>query len=74
GGVDYMLRHAASLAEEKESGQVNLFGGGESASMAMPALPATNPWDGLEKLAYEFKAVGFYLSAHPLDSRLSQLA
>ncbi|MCD8497337.1 MAG: DNA polymerase III subunit alpha [Alphaproteobacteria bacterium] len=73
-GVETMLRHAASLAEEKEVGQVNLFGGGEAGSgIAMPALPDIKPWDSLELLAHEFKAVGFYLSAHPLDSRLAQL-
>lgn len=74
GGVEIMLRHAASLAEEKEAGQVNLFGGDSGGSgMGMPALPDIRPWDTLEKLTHEFKAVGFYLSAHPLDSRLTQL-
>jgi DNA polymerase III alpha subunit len=29
-------------------------------------------WSPLEKLEKEFGAVGFYLSAHPLDSRQKQ--
>jgi DNA polymerase-3 subunit alpha len=74
GSSEMMLRHAAALAEEKESGQVNLFGGDSAgAGMGMPELAAVKPWDALEKLEHEFKAVGFYLSAHPLDSRLTQL-
>jgi DNA polymerase-3 subunit alpha len=30
-------------------------------------------WDTLERLRHEFEAVGFYLSAHPLDERAEQL-
>ena len=72
-GAEVILRHAQSLAEEKESGQVSLFGGPEEGSgLGMPALPNVDRWDQLEQLSHEFKAVGFYLSAHPLDSRQQQ--
>ncbi len=73
-GADIVLRYAQSLAAEKESGQVSLFGGPEGGDkgLGMPDLPAVPPWDQLEQLAREFKAVGFYLSAHPLDSREKQ--
>ena len=73
-GADIILRYAQSLAAEKESGQVSLFGGPEEGSngLGMPDLPQVRPWDQLEQLAREFKAVGFYLSAHPLDSREKQ--
>ena len=71
--ADVIMRYAQSLAEEKESGQVSLFGDAESGSgLGMPALADTPQWDQLEQLAREFKAVGFYLSAHPLDSREKQ--
>ncbi len=39
----------------------------------MPALPRVESWDQLEKLRHEFDAIGFYLSAHPLDSKSAQL-
>lgn len=39
----------------------------------MPDLPDIYEWDPLEKLAHEFDAVGFYLSAHPLDTKAAQL-
>lgn len=72
-GADVVMRYAQSLAQEKESGQVSLFGGPEEGSgLGMPELPNIQPWDQLEQLAREFKAVGFYLSAHPLDSREKQ--
>ncbi|MCB1532398.1 MAG: DNA polymerase III subunit alpha [Alphaproteobacteria bacterium] len=73
GAAEIVLRYAQSLAEEKESGQVSLFGGDEAgAGLGMPDLPAISPWDPLERLGNEFMAVGFYLSAHPLDSRQQQ--
>ncbi len=74
-GGEIILRHAQSLADERASGQVSLFGGGADdaqGGLGMPNLPSVEPWDQLEQLAREFKAVGFYLSAHPLDSREQQ--
>lgn len=72
GNMEMLLRHASSLAEERESGQSSLFGG-EAVGSEMPAYAPTEAWDQLEKLSYEFDAVGFYLSAHPLDARMDQL-
>ncbi len=70
---EIILRHAQSLADEREAGQESLFGGPEEGSgLGMPDLPGVPQWDQLEQLAREFKAVGFYLSAHPLDSREKQ--
>ena len=72
-GGETILRHAQSIAEEKETGQESLFGGEQSGGgLGMPELPQVQPWDQLEQLSREFKAVGFYLSAHPLDSREKQ--
>ncbi len=71
-GSDLILRYAQSLQQERESGQVSLFGGGESEDLGMPVLPDVKNWTPLDKLAYEFEAVGFYLSAHPLDTRAQQ--
>ncbi len=73
-GTEAILRYAQSLQEERASGQVSLFGdaGGEGA-LGMPALPDVPRWTPLEQLGHEFAAVGFYLSAHPLDSRRAQL-
>ncbi len=74
GAIETVMRHAHSLQEERESGQVSLFGGGDDGQdgLGLPALKEVQAWTPLEKLSREFKAVGFYLSAHPLDSREAQ--
>jgi len=65
-GIDTILRHAQSAAEERTSNQVSMFGGvGETP--ALP-LPSRSDWPAMERLAMEREAIGFYLSAHPLDS------
>ena len=75
-GAEKLLRFAQSAAEEKASGQENLFGGGEGedeSAASMPDLPEMKDWNPFDRLRYEFDAVGFYLSAHPLDGRREQL-
>lgn len=57
---------------EKENGQGSLFGGvAEEASR--PSLPSTQSWDPGETLRREKAALGFYVSAHPLDPWRSTL-
>lgn len=71
--AETILKFSQNQAQEKESGQVSLFGDASDAkSLGMPALPSVAVWDPLEQLSREFGAVGFYLSAHPLDSRQKQ--
>ncbi|MEX2407732.1 MAG: DNA polymerase III subunit alpha, partial [Rhodovibrionaceae bacterium] len=71
--ADTVVRHAAAAAEERSSGQVSLFGeAGDSQSNGI-ALPQVEDWGPSERLQYEFDAVGFYLSAHPLDSHKKTL-
>lgn len=66
GAADILLRYAQSVRADHMSGQGNLFG--DELALAPPPLPDAKPWPMLEALQYEFGAVGFYLSAHPLDS------
>lgn len=70
--TEMLLRHAHAQAEERASGQVSLFGGEEGVS-ELPPLQPSQDWDILERLRHEFDAVGFYLSAHPLDTKAGQL-
>lgn len=72
--ADILLKHAHQLANEQESGQVSLFGGSDGSGSSLPPLPQVKAWDPLETLRREFDAVGFYLSAHPLDTKKEQLA
>ncbi|HYD19773.1 MAG TPA: DNA polymerase III subunit alpha [Patescibacteria group bacterium] len=72
GSCETLLRYAAACAEEKSSGQVSLFGGAGN-ELPEPPLAKADKWEPLEKLRHEFDAVGFYLSAHPLDNMTTQL-
>ncbi len=73
GAAETVLRYTQSLAEERDSGQVSLFGDDSGAGgLGMPDLPKIPPFSPLERLEREFGAIGFYLSAHPLDSRAQQ--
>ena len=64
--VELLLRHSESA--ERNSGQDSLFGAGPNMGMPEPALPEVADWPPLERLNYEQEAIGFYLSAHPLEA------
>jgi DNA polymerase III subunit alpha len=63
--IETMLRFAAQAADERTSNQVSLFGGSSAPKLTVPTIP---DWPLHEKLQHEFEAIGFYLSAHPLDA------
>jgi DNA polymerase-3 subunit alpha len=65
--TELLLRQASRAAEERESRQENLFAGIDRGLVARPSLPLVSDWPPVEKLQHEFDAIGFYLSAHPLD-------
>jgi DNA polymerase-3 subunit alpha len=71
-GVEMMLREMNLAAQERNSNQVSLFG--DQVDEHTIILPAVNDWDLIEKLNCEKEAVGFYLSAHPLDAYTTVLA
>ncbi len=66
--ADMVLRRASAEAEEKESGQIGLFGpAGGAAGPAPLRLPDMPDWPPMERLGFEAEAIGFHLTAHPLD-------
>jgi DNA polymerase-3 subunit alpha len=64
---DRILGGAQAAQRERESGQVSLFGGGDSAAEEL-RLSSMPDWPVHERLGEEFSAMGFYLSGHPLDA------
>jgi DNA polymerase-3 subunit alpha len=66
-GAEVVLRRAQAKAEERSSSQIGLFGGGDSRPEPL-RLPDIPDWPELERLSQEAEAVGFHLSAHPLDT------
>ncbi|WP_210527077.1 DNA polymerase III subunit alpha [Rubellimicrobium arenae] len=71
-GLDALVAYSAAVHEQRASSQVSLFGEA-GADLPEPRLPNTLDWDPPERLAEEFKAVGFYLTGHPLDDYLPAL-
>ncbi len=64
--VEKMVAYAADQTAAKNSSQMGLFGADTSANKLK--LNKCPEWPPMEKLEYEKEALGFYLSAHPLDS------
>ncbi|OJX81142.1 DNA polymerase III subunit alpha [Magnetospirillum sp. 64-120] len=60
-----LLRYGANEAEQRNSSQMSLLGGNVAPP---PKLENAPDWSPHEKLSQEFDAIGFYLSAHPLDA------
>jgi len=70
--ADVLMAYCQSVAAERASSQVSLFGG-DQAHVGRPRLKSVEPWVGPERLDHELSAVGFYLSGHPLDEMSSAL-
>ncbi|MEP1535571.1 MAG: DNA polymerase III subunit alpha [Paracoccaceae bacterium] len=70
--LEHLMAYSGAVHEQKASNQVSLFGeAGED--LPEPRLPPVDDWLPAERLAEEFKAVGFYLSGHPLDDYAAAL-
>ena len=66
--VDGLLAMAQHATEERTSSQVSLFGDASSQQqMNRHVLKHIEEWPVVEKLNQECAAIGFYLTAHPLE-------
>jgi DNA polymerase III subunit alpha len=64
-GISMMLGEANTAEADRQSQQENLFGDTDIAeSVQLPMAPA---WPQIDRLMHEFRAIGYYLSGHPLD-------
>jgi DNA polymerase-3 subunit alpha len=70
--LDALVAYSAAIHEQKSSAQVSLFGEAGD-DLPEPRLSPVSDWLPAERLAEEFKAVGFYLSGHPLDDYMPAL-
>lgn len=70
--ADTLMAYAQSVAAERASSQVSLFGA-DQVGAARPRLASVEPWAGPDRLDPELAAVGFYLSGHPLEDLTSTL-
>jgi DNA polymerase-3 subunit alpha len=70
--LDALVGYSSAIQEQKNSNQVSLFGEAGD-DLPEPRLSAVEDWLPAERLSEEFKAVGFYLSGHPLDDYMAAL-
>jgi DNA polymerase-3 subunit alpha len=73
-GIDRMMGFAQRAAETRVSGQADMFGAGAATGPERIHFPSVEPWLPAEKLHREYQVLGFYMSAHPLDSYADVLA
>lgn len=64
--LETIMQHIAADTAMKNSSQTSLFGDAELQTEIR--LSDSPDWPELEKLRIEEEAIGFFLSAHPLDS------
>ena len=72
GAVSNIVNHAGAAQQARESEQIGLFGVADNI-VSNIALPITGDWLESDRLKEESEAIGFYLSAHPLDSYVKAL-
>ncbi len=70
--LDALVAWSAAVHEQRASAQVSLFGEAGD-DLPEPRLPPIEDWLPNERLAEEHKAIGFYLSGHPLDDYMTPL-
>ena len=70
--LDALVAYSAAIHEQRNSNQVSLFGEAGD-DLPEPRLPNPSDWLPNERLTEEHKAIGFYLSGHPLDDYMPAL-
>ncbi|QUS35794.1 DNA polymerase III subunit alpha [Falsirhodobacter algicola] len=70
--LDGLCAYSAAVHEARASAQVSLFGEAGD-DLPEPRLGSRDDWLPVERLAEEMKAIGFYLSGHPLDDYMGPL-
>src|SRR5205807_3717075 len=72
--IDSALARSARARRTKALGQNDLFGGVELPPPdPIAELPKADAWSALEMLTAEKKALGFYITGHPLDAHLETI-
>ncbi len=70
--LDGLVQYSAAIHEQRASNQVSLFGEAGD-DLPEPRIIPVEDWLPVDRLAEEHKAIGFYLSGHPLDDYLPAL-
>jgi DNA polymerase-3 subunit alpha len=65
-GLDHALAEGQARQQERDSGQVGLFGDEPSSPRPQAAGAEVERWTEQERLAHEKAVLGFFISGHPL--------
>lgn len=65
--IENLIAFATNATQSRKSAQISLFGASDSTANSLKIREVPD-WPHMEKLEKEAQAIGFYLSAHPLDS------
>ncbi|WP_289644263.1 DNA polymerase III subunit alpha [Maribacter aestuarii] len=65
--LEKVIKSAAKYQDNKNSSQMDMFGGMSEAEIPEPVVPPCDEWGTMEKLRREKEVVGIYISGHPLD-------
>ncbi len=66
--IDILSKYNSSINQDKDTKQISFFSSMADCAMERsPGLIKTDNWSSSELLEHECNALGFYLSAHPLD-------
>ena len=73
--LDSVIDYGQRRRREREEGQTNLFGGGNTGSLGNEPMPDASvpPWPERERVKFEKEALGFYLTGNPLTEHQAQL-
>jgi len=72
--LELALSAANQQSKDKESGQSDLFGEISESEELEIELVVAEPWSDIERLTAERKTTGLYLSGHPIEPYLPELA
>ncbi len=70
--LDALVAYSGAIFEQKASNQVSLFGEAGD-DLPEPRMAPIANWESAQQLVYEYGAVGFYMSKHPLEDYASAL-
>jgi len=68
------IKLAQKAHSDAERNQMGLFGAAGASPPSLAPREAVPEWELKEKLKYEKEALGFYITAHPLDKYARELA
>ncbi|MGH7778813.1 MAG: DNA polymerase III subunit alpha [Candidatus Binataceae bacterium] len=72
--ADDAIKLAQKAHSDAERNQMGLFGGAGAKPATLAPREPVPEWEPKEKLKYEKEALGFYITAHPLDKYARELA